>query len=608
MTEKEKEKSQKMFPDIFILGEGTFLTPQNTMVQTVYVDLSGKLQRNTACLVKASEPQYDLHGASTIRLSRPGVFQQTGEVLIRDEQEGRALTSQNETSEASTESSDLYQRRLKALNVASQISRTKMSISSKDTSKRTRATGSTVTFGKDWLIYCTSICPSKDEEDEWRKTLPESYSSCTRIYRPTQFAQGLGLSVSEHIGVYGKPEPMKSTFAGFKTVEVQRKTQIILHGPVIYVDDPYRCISGAEIGWEKICSMIFVKSMEYAAQKEYRYVVLSIKEEMEVGDVFDLHVSGMMRDCLLPTTSPEPVMEVPPAVVSDEASQTGEKKISRNGYEYKRRIKRTKLETSNWGQEEPSKDRSEEVIVEETVTSPDELPQPFPEHEDKQPDLIIFHQCGRRFRFVHEAYRDEETVCWRIETVRVNEMIANEHTRYDRPQALSLPQDVMYETLDQHPIDPRFILELCLNPSVPKHPISYERFDRCNRSDIGHALACGRSLSMAVDLLDGDEQEAAAASAWYAFRFILELVTFFGPIVQSVCIIRDGVAVVELTSAPLSEAIAWATFSGTGTYTLYVDNGTVKEFVYPGQISRAALISPSTYIDKLQKHGWRLKD
>ena len=399
---------------------------------------------------------------------------------------------------------------------------------------------------------------------------------------------------------------MKATFTGFKTVEVQRRTQMIVHGPMLYVDDPYRCISEAEIGWDKICSMIFVKSSEYAAQKEYRFAVLSIKKD--IGKVFDLPVSGMMKDCLLPITFLGTEMETAPAVVSNDTSQAGEKKISPNGYTYERRITRTKRETSNLGQEEPGRDRSEEEIIEETATSPDELPQPFPIQEDKQPDVIIFHQYGGRFQFVHEAYRDEETASLRIETVRVNEMSTGGLTSRDRPRALSLPQDVMYETLGEHPTDPRIILELCLNPSVPKHPISYEWFDRCNRSEIEHALACGRSLGIAVDLLNGVEQEAAAASAWYAFRFILDLVALFGPIVERVSIIRECVAVVELTRAPLSGAVAWVTISGTGTYSVYTDNGTVRELVYSSNLSQAGLISPSTYTNALQKYGWRLKD
>ena len=83
--------------------------------------------------------------------------------------------------------------------------------------------------------------------------------------------------------------------------------------------------------------------------------------------------------------------------------------------------------------------------------------------------------------------------------------------------------------------------------------------------EIAHVLACGESLWMAVDLLDGVERARAAASAWYAQRFILDLVTRFGRIVHTVCIIRDSVVVVELKPARLTGAIAWAALSGAGT-------------------------------------------
>ena len=69
----------------------------------MYVDLSGKVERSGLCLVKATEPQYELATASTIRLSRPGVFRDKGEVLIQDEQEGRARTASAETIEVSGE-------------------------------------------------------------------------------------------------------------------------------------------------------------------------------------------------------------------------------------------------------------------------------------------------------------------------------------------------------------------------------------------------------------------------------------------------------------------------------------------------------------------------
>ena len=581
------------------------MTPQGNQVQTEYVDLSGKMQANTVCLAKASEPQFDLATTSSIRLSRPGVFRETGEVLIRDAQEGRAQTSTSETIKVPTEEEDQLHERVKALNVALELGPTKMSVNTKEKAERTNTTGSAVTFGRDWLIYCMSICPETDEEDEWRRTFPESYTSVAHIHRPTQFAQGLGMGVCEHIGVNGKPSPVRGTFFGFRTVEVQRRAQLVLHGPVLYVDDPYRCISEAEAGWASLSAMIFVKSREYAAQKEYRFALLSIKPD--VGDVFDLPVSGVLRDSLLPVTFPENGSDTGQAVVSTDDSPSRKETVSTSGYTYRRRIRRSKRERSNWGEDEDGTDRSSEEVIEETVMSPDEIPEPFPEQEERQPDVIVFQQCGGRFRYIHEAYREKETERWRIETIWENVVAGDGSGGRVHPEGLALPPGVLYESLDEHPVDPRLVLELCLNPSAPKPPMAYEGFARCSWSEIGHALACGRSLGMAVDLLKGVEQARAAASAWYAFRFILDLVSLFGSIVKSVCVIRESVAVVELERAPLSGAVAWATFSGMGTYTLYINDGNVQELVFPGGLSRAGTISPSTYIDALQKYGWYRK-
>ena len=74
------------------------------------------------------------------------------------------------------------------------------------------------------------------------------------------------------------------------------------------------------------------------------------------------------------------------------------------------------------------------------------------------------------------------------------------------------------------------------------------------------------------------------------------------------CLIRECVALVELERAPLSGAVAWATFSGTGTYTVYVRRGDVEELVFPGRFSRSGPISEGTYAEALRENGWRLKD
>ncbi len=597
------KKNGGTFPNALIVSEGAFVTPQGDQVQSVYVDLAGDLRRNTLCLVKASEPQFNLAVTSSIRLSRPAVFRETGEVLIRDTQEGRARTAKSEIIEAPSGEAEQLRKREKAISVGLKLGPQEMSIKSPTKSVKTKSTGSAVNFGRDWLIYCTSICPPAGEEDNWKRALPDNYTSMSHIYRPTQFAQGLGLGICEQIGLRGKPSLVRSKFTGFRTVEVHRKTQMVLHGPVLYVDDAYRYISEAAEGWESMCAMIFVKSREYTPQREYRFALLSIKPD--IGAVFYLPISGILRDCLSPVRFPDTRSSTSQMAVSIDNAPDHAETVSPSGYRYSRRVRRRRHERSTWGEDDNGSERSSEEVIEETVTSPDEIPTPFPAQEESRPDVILFEQCGGRIRCRYHAFREEETRRWRIE--RVNENIVAGPAGRVRPKRLSLSPGVRYHSSEGRPANPRLALQLCFDPSAPRQPVPYPRLERCSRHEIGHVLACGHSLGMAVDCLDSVDQERGAASAWYAFRFILDLVTLLGPIVGRVCIIRECVALVELKRAPLSAAVAWATFSGAGAYTLYINDGSGEEMIFPGRLSRASTISPSTYIDALRRSGWNRK-
>ena len=551
-------------------------------------------------MAKVSEPQYDLRAMGTVRLSRPGVFRTTGEVLIKDDQEGEARTETKDTVEE-PEDRDL-DRRVRALGAGLRLGRSGLSM--KDATAKSTITKSAtarVTFGRDWLIYSTSVWPDQEDQEAWRRTFPEAYTNVARLYRPAQFALALGLGICEHVGVSGKPAPMTGTFRGFRTVKVERSSQMVLHGPVLYVDDPYETIERAADGWPQICAMILVKSRAYAAQKEYRFAVLSIPES--VGEVVDLPVSGMMQDCLKPVKTPLAGPEPEVAIEEDGRKVPGKRETSRS-YTYRRRT--VKRESGNWGDGE-EEGREKEEIVEEMVTSPEEVPAPFPS-EQKQPDVVIFHQVGDRYRFQHRAYRDEETARWRIETLRENPTIVEKPRLDQPPPELEVPEDLRFDVVDGPLVPAEFILNLCLNPSFPRPPGEYPRLKRLSGPELGHAMGSYWSLTMALGLLAGADQERAAASAWYAFRFVLDLVTFFGPIVKSVCVIDECVVVVELESAPSTGAVAWATFSGAGTYTLYVDRGGEQELVYPQKFARAGPISENTMFETLVKHGWSPKN
>lgn len=589
------------FANARMLSEGAFTTPQGNLVQTVYVDLAGRLRPQGLCLAKVSKPQFALGTADSVRLSRPGVFRKTGEVLVKDEQEGLARTSTCETIEGPTEDATQLERRVRAINAGLRLCHTKLSVSGTTNAKKTNTSSSEVTFGRDWLIYCTSLWPEASKEDTWHRTFPEDYSSVVRIYRPTQLAQALGLGVCEHIGATGKPAPVKVAFHGFKTVEMHHTPQIVLHGPVLYVDDPYRCIDESPAGWAQLCSMVFVKSCDYAAQKEYRFAMLSISPD--AGEVFDLPVSGMLRDCLLPVKSPLGVGHGPVTMGRDE-HEPSEPDETHRGYAYRRR--RVRRESGRWNGGEPGSDRAREETVEETVTSPEEIPEPFP-GETKKPDIIVFERAGGQLRCAHEVYKEEKTDHLRIETRRTSPAFGDDPGSGDPPEALQVPREDQLEALNQPPTDPRYVLELCLNPSLPRAPRRYEGLGRFSQAEVEHALACWRSLRAVVELLDEKDREQAAASAWYAAEFIVDLVSWFGPIVKSVCMIRECVAVVELKRAVFSGAVGWATFSGTGTYTLYVRRGNTEDVVSSDTFSRAGRMSWGTYAEVLQKNGWHRK-
>ena len=124
-----EQTSRSTFADARMLSDGAFTTPQGNIVQTIYVDLAGQLPLDGLCLAKASEPRFDLRTTGSVRLSRPGVFRDTGEVLVKDEQEGRARTSTRETIEGPTGATAQMDRRVRAINAGLRLCHAKLSTS-----------------------------------------------------------------------------------------------------------------------------------------------------------------------------------------------------------------------------------------------------------------------------------------------------------------------------------------------------------------------------------------------------------------------------------------------------------------------------------------------
>ena len=597
----------RLFPNARYMGEGSCLSPSGALVNTSFIDLGGSLSTQDVRIAKLSKPEHGIETAASLRLSCPQEFRNKGEVLLRDPQEGRVNTASSQTVDTTRkEEADDLQRRVDALNVAARLNKTVVNLKGSQNRTKSHWTDSSISFGKEWLIYCTTIYGSDNCEDNWRGVFPESYTCSSIIHRPTQFAQALGMSVCEHVGACGKPSTGSYSLTNFLSVEMERISLFVVHGPTLYVDNPYDYLSEAKAGWETLCAMIFLKSREHAGEKEYRFAALPIPQI--TGSVVYLPVSGTMRDCLIPPVSlnlPPPTSE--PVVVPEEGEVEVTVTPTTPKYTYRRRVTRTKRSSLNAGKGETEDRKEEQEVVEETVVSPEEVREPFPNEEEKTPDVIIFHQYGTSVQYIHEAFRDVETERWRVETVRRRDLDGNAVTDVEWPEHLSVPSELAYEGREALPWAPELILEYCLDPSRPRALGNYDGAKDWTVEEFGHVLACRRSLKIAVELVPELQRERAAASAWYALGFVADLVSEFGPIVRTVCIIREAVAVVELSRARFSGAVGWLTFSGSGAYTLYIRKGDAEEFTLPGRFTRAHPIGRGIYADALHQSGWHRK-
>ena len=153
-------------------------------------------------------------------------------------------------------------------------------------------------YGKDWWIFCTSITPDDGDWDAWKATLDEDYDHVSKIGQPAKFAQALARMVTEQIGPHGKDAWLTGTSEGAAGARTKHKSQLVIHGPVVYTDQLYETIVGEKDEVRKMAACLFAKPMTHAAQREYRFVVLNGGAEEETTL---LKISGMMRDALTPT-------------------------------------------------------------------------------------------------------------------------------------------------------------------------------------------------------------------------------------------------------------------------------------------------------------------
>ena len=317
---------------MFLMQEGFLIDDAGHMITTTYVDLRNAPNRTPiTTLIKACEKQFAIEGCKRIRISKPTRFREYGENLIRDDGEGYASRTKF-GAERVDDPHDLAEARLldEESNRASELVGSRATTNTKSI-KRTNRSSRWLTFGKNRWIFCTSVEPTTPEEMySWRNTMPDEYDHTSYIHRPREFARALSSMVAEQLGPQGKHEEMKHTFDGELRLKTGHKSQMLIHGPVVYVEDPYATISSSPDNWSFLVRTSFVKDSKYRAQREYRFVVLA--EEDPLRETEDLIVTPAMLGAL-ERRNGESARRSFPTIIWPTDSSNSETTIERQEYE-----------------------------------------------------------------------------------------------------------------------------------------------------------------------------------------------------------------------------------------------------------------------------------
>ena len=258
MTKQKYNDSPTLF-----LNEGLCMDHDGNLIWTWHVDFRvPKVRTPIGPLVKYGEEEYAIEHSGTVQLARPAFFRKEGETLILDTGEGfveREIGVQLETYSAVNRAlSDAIDEALGPSTM-------------------------TVTWGSDYWLYCTAMRPMSNAECKvLLESLDPKYRHESHIPSARTFALMLGRA---YVEAYGPPDddmkPMSHSLDNGTEGTTFHRTALVVHGPVIYVDNPYDVCTGALRSRYSITRMLlplFTKGVKHSGQREYRFVILDKRE------------------------------------------------------------------------------------------------------------------------------------------------------------------------------------------------------------------------------------------------------------------------------------------------------------------------------------------
>ena len=261
------------------LADGHHVDDMGNLIACTYVDFRDPAERfPITVLQKASSQRHAIPGCETIRISVPGRFSEQGEGVVGHGGDGLDADTGGEPDGPDHPSAA--------------------------GAERSAATAGEAPCGRNGWIYCASIEPgTPGEQAAWREAMPSRCDAVSPIRRPREFARALGAMAAEQAGPRGRIILLRNTVDG-RTFCTAHKSQTVYHGPVAYLDDPYRSLESASSDLELALLLVFTKHTAHSAQREYRFLVWT--EDTPAEDVVELEVSPALVDAMWrPRQEPE---------------------------------------------------------------------------------------------------------------------------------------------------------------------------------------------------------------------------------------------------------------------------------------------------------------
>ena len=298
-TSEHGSHSRSYVDSMFVDDNGFLLTTHQVNLRTASCASGVSWPSDMPTIVKGSRAEHAISNSGTIRLSKPAHFRYSGETLIGDESEN-IISSERVTADTRiNEPDDIAIAKVHAderNRGATLIGSTQRVTTTSVTKTSRKADKTTETHGRNGWMWCAALRPrTPDEWKTWHGSLDPAYDFVTTIHSPRSFARALAVMVANQVGPRGDPRSKLSHMSpGLVTFH---HGQSVIHGPVVYTEDPYSYVTDATGMLDRALRASFCKSQAYASQREYRFVAWANQEPSEV--TIDLNVSQEMLASLI---------------------------------------------------------------------------------------------------------------------------------------------------------------------------------------------------------------------------------------------------------------------------------------------------------------------